>query len=552
MHRSGQSILARAAPRLAQRGRQTFKSDYTSSLASQLNSSSTRKSSTNNKTSKTFWSPRVVFGGANENDWSVQQGAIRINSNNGFIEKCLPGVSRDQARSESWCSASEFVDLSKLVASEAADATTCLSPGLVDVHTHISTLGRNWEGYGTATQAAAAGGITTIIGMPLNSLPPTVSVVEVELELQHALQESSGLYVDVGLWGGVLPETATNIEQLTNLLSHPNVLGLKAFLSPLPDGAGYQAITPEQLLEVAKLCGSFDKPILVHSELMTVAEQEAVASQCYPSDGSQDDSHLAHVQSRATRWEQDAVRVVIDAAQHCDMHVVHLSDGLGCLPLIEQAKASLLGISRRRLTVETCPHYLLLDTDQIAGDNRVKCFPPIRESAQRRRLWEGLISGMIDMIASDHSPCEPFMRRTSMKAAWGGLSGLQYQLPATWTAAQRIMEESPTSSGKDASVAVTEKEMAHWWSYRPAGLSGLKDRGSIEPGKRADFVLWDTSFVGPPDSYAKEYHRWKGDSYYASQDLCGRVLGTWLVGKQIYDGINDCLLLADQGSYIQK
>ncbi|KAL3924216.1 MAG: hypothetical protein SGILL_001179 [Bacillariaceae sp.] len=375
--------------------------------------------------------------------------------------------------------------------------------------------------------------------MPLNSLPPTVSVETVEQELDFARNHSQ-LFVDVGLWGGVLPETALLTDQLRGLLSHPNILGLKAFLSPLPGGAGYQAVTPDQLLSVAQVCGEFDKPILVHSELMTTNDIDNATRRAFPEDNSLDNSHAAHVRSRPPEWEQEAVRLVVKATKYCDMHVVHLSDALGCLPIIEEAKAIING-KGKRLTVETCPHYLLLDTERIPdGDARVKCFPPIRESEQREALWRGLESGLIDLIASDHSPCEPDMRRQRIRYAWGGLTGLQYQLPATWTAAK---ESNATN--------MTEVDMAKRWSHNPATLAGLDDRGSIEPGKRSDLVVWDTAFFDTPDNYSQEYHRWQGDCYYSSRQLHGRVLETWLGGTQVYDGVNDELIRCN-GSYIES
>jgi allantoinase len=496
-----------------------------------------------------FWSPRVVFGG-DKIPYTIERGTVQVNKDSGLIDACFPGESKERAIARTKQSSSNSIDFIDLSISATGStrhgerdklSSPCLSPGLIDIHTHISSLGRNWEGYTSATEAAAAGGITTIIGMPLNSLPPTCSVKEVEMELEEANSRSK-LYVDVGLWGGILPETAPLTDQLSELLSHPNILGLKAFLSPLPPNAGYQALDPNQLLDVARLCGTFQKPILVHSELMTTEELHKSLQTCFPKDGSLDNSHLAHVRSRPAEWEQAAVEVVVEATKYCDMHVVHLSDALGCLPIIENAKRAIQesGGTRSRLTVESCPHYLLLDSSQVQdGDTRVKCFPPIREKEQREALWKGLRKGLIDMVASDHSPCEPHMRQTSLRSAWGGLTGLQYQLPATWTAAQKM------------NCGITEADIAKWWSQNPAYLAGLTEKGSIEPEKRADFVCWDTEFLAAPDSYSNEYHRWKGDCYYSSQQLFGRVLGTWLGGEKIYDGAYDKLLI-HKGCYIQK
>jgi allantoinase len=211
------------------------------------------------------------------------------------------------------------------------------------------------------------------------------------------------------------------------------------------------------------------------------------------------------------------------------MHVVHLSDARGCLPLIEQCKRtdSIGG----RLTVETCPHYLMLDDTLIEdGDTRVKCFPPIRDARNRELLWKGLNDGLVDMIASDHSPCEPSMRLMEsgdFQASWGGLSGLQYQLQATW---------------KDAFArGCTPLQMAQWWSTNPAQLAGLSSqKGRIAPGFQADLCWWDPEFVGAPNSYSEEHHRWKGTTRFAEDPtMRGRVLGTWVRGKLVYDGLGD-------------
>ena len=234
----------------------------------------------------------------------------------------------------------------------------------------------------------------------------------------------SKLYANVGLWAGVLFETALLTDQLEELLRHPNILGIKAFLSPLPPNAGYQAVTPKQLLEVANSVDLSNKPILVHFKLMTLKE----------CNGSCDNLYDAHVKSRPTKWEQDAVNLVVECTSYCGMHVVHLSDAIGCLQIIERAKEEIQESNglRRKLTVETCPHYLLLDSNQTQdGDTKVKCFPPIKEKEQRQKLWRGVLSCLIGIIASDHSPCKPYMREQSLRNAWGGLTGLQYQLQAT-------------------------------------------------------------------------------------------------------------------------
>ena len=451
-----------------------------------------------------FWCGQVVFPD------EVSCGSVEVHE--GQINACNKNQTLAQAQQNARTSGSTFWNLGE---------NNCLSPGLVDVHTHISALGRNWEGYETATKAAAAGGITTIIGMPLNSTPPTTSAETFSLEKEEA--NKVPLYVDVGLWGGVVPGNC-NLDNLNNLLES-GVLGLKAFLSPLPPAAGYEAVSTEQLLEAAKICGQHNKPILVHSELMTETELQKQMEISYT--GIDPTSYQAHLNSRPPEWERAAVEVVCEASSYCHMHVVHLSDA-GCLGIIRTAKAD----QAKRLSIETCPHYLLLDSSMIEdGDTRLKCFPPIRDANNREMLIGGLREGLIDIIASDHSPCESFMRCSdtgNMKEAWGGLAGLQYQLPATWTETYK----------RGCSVS----DMANWWSKNACVVAGLASyKGSIEVGKHADFCWWDPTYSkGAPNDYCQEYHRWKGATYYASQTtLKGRVLGTWVRGVNVYDGETD-------------
>lgn len=217
----------------------------------------------------------------------VQQGSVTVNPK-GIIEQCLPGQSVVQAKQWAASKNYSFCDLGE---------NNALSPGLIDVHAHISELGRNWEGYETATQAAAAGGITTIMGMPLNSIPATTSPEIVQMEV-HASKESQ-MYANVGLRGGVVPENA-NTKDLEALLD-AGVFGLKAFLSPLPEAAGFQGVSPDQLKTAATTAGERSKPILVHSELMTEQEQDDQVELCFQ--GKSRTSYQAHVDSRPVQWE---------------------------------------------------------------------------------------------------------------------------------------------------------------------------------------------------------------------------------------------------------
>jgi allantoinase len=254
--------------------------------------------------------------------------------------------------------------------------------------------------------------------------------------------------------------------------------GFKAFLSPLPASAGFESVTPEQLLQAAKLCGQYDKPLLVHAELMSAVECANAIEAAFGIDDSNPQSYQAHLESRPAVWERAAIQIVSEAASWCRMHIVHLSDA----DSMDVARACKADPRKNRLSVEICPRYLLLDSSMIRdGETRVKCFPPIRNAANREKLWEdGMRSGLIDIVASDHNPCTPDMRcieTGNMQLAWGGLSGLQYQLPATWTEA--------------VSRGFSLVDMAQWWSHSPSLLVGLEQKGSIARGKQADLCWWD-------------------------------------------------------------
>jgi len=504
----------------------------------------------NDNSSFVLWNERVVFPGG-----VVQPGSVQVDANKGTIVECVVGESAATARQRAQRHNRQFVNLQQSV--PKGGGRTVLAPGLIDVHTHISALGRNWEGYSTATKAAAAGGITTIMSMPLNSLPPTTTISAVEQECQAA--QSANLWSDVGLWGGVIPSSMEGEEDnLVNVIQSPYVFGLKAFLAPLPPAAGYAAVTPQQLRFAATVCGPRNKPILVHSELMTEQEVKEQTEEAFdavshmveqPQSTTTATIYAAHIHSRPTEWEQRAVQVVCDLANDCAMHIVHLSDS-GCLPMIAERKRD----ATARLTVETCPHYLLFDSASIAADatnddnenhndnvvdTRFKCFPPIRDETNRNELWQnGMETNLIDMLASDHSPCESDMRlRDSgdLQRAWGGLSGLQYQLPASWHAATELASQTQKTDEQLLS------DMTRWWSTAPSELiPGLAQRkGQIEKGFQADVVWWDIDSIAAPNSYSKEHHRWKGDTCYADRRLRGRVLGTWLGGQQVYNGLTD-------------
>lgn len=385
-----------------------------------------------------IWNDRIVFPTV------VDSGSLLIDLNSGTILESHQGECATKAEDRASSLGGKYVNLQKI------RPGGILAPGLIDVHTHISALGRDWEGYESATKAAAAGGITTIMGMPLNSVPATTTLDAVKEEVREA--QFVDLLADVGLWGGVVPDS---INDLPALLTSPYIFGIKAFLSPLPPAAGYSAVSPSQLHNVASLCGPRGLPILVHSELMTETEIASALEESFSCSTNQQDSsnshsmYEAHVLSRPAEWERRAVEVVCRLSQVCHMHIVHLSDS-GCLPMISHTK----DLASSQLTVETCPHYLLFDQSTIEEesralvDTRFKCFPPIRDARNREILLsEGLGFGLIDMLGSDHSPCTPEMRLREtgdLKGAWGGLSGLQYQFASSWQA----LTSSVTAQGK--------------------------------------------------------------------------------------------------------
>lgn len=376
--------------------------------------------------------------------------------------------------------------------------TLALLPGLVDTHVHVNEPGRTaWEGFATATRAAAAGGVTTIVDMPLNSLPPTVTVEALKEKRAAADGQCA---VDVGFWGGAVPE---HLDQLTPL-HDAGVLGFKCFLSdsgvaefpPLDDAGLRQALTTLKPLGV---------PLIVH------AEDEAELLGCPP--GSTDFASFAASRPRVA--ERRAIERVIAAVRETGgrAHIVHLSSA-ECLPILAAAKGSDLPI-----TVETCPHYLFLTADEVPdGATSFKCCPPLRDSANRAALWRGLAAGEIDCVVSDHSPCTPDLKATGdFSADWGGISSLQLGLSIVWSAASR--------HGFGLS------HVASWMAGGPAGLVGLRQKGAIAPGRDADLVAFDpeAAFVVDP---TRLEHR-NRITPYAGRRLSGVVRGTWLRGEPV-------------------
>jgi allantoinase len=372
-------------------------------------------------------------------------------------------------------------------------------PGLIDSHVHVDEPGNTeWEGFETATAAAAAGGITTVIDMPLNSIPVTIDVESLEIKRRAAVGQC---HVDVGFLGGVVPD---NLKEIVPL-HEAGVFGFKCFLadSGLKEFKQIDSATMEEALST--LVG-LDSPLLIHAESdLAAGKLPVVHSRKYAD----------YLASRPRGYENLAIAQAIEAARRsgAHAHICHLSSS-DALSMIESARRD--GVL---LTVESCPHYLTLTAEEIAdGATYFKCGPPIREAENREKLWSGLRSNLIDIVVSDHSPSTPELKTAGngdFGAAWGGIASLELTLPIVWTEAR--------------ARGFSLSHIAQWMSQGPARLVGLNTKGVLEPGRDADFCIFapDESFVVEPQ---KLHHRNPGTPY-DGRKLTGVVRSTVLRGK---------------------
>ncbi len=378
-----------------------------------------------------------------------------------------------------------------------------LLPGLVDTHVHVNEPGRTeWEGFSSATRAAAAGGVTTIVDMPLNSIPPTVDVSYLEVKQKAA---DGQCFVDVGFWGGAIPGNLASLQPLHDA----GVFGFKCFLVD----SGVEEFPPlsrPELEEVMLELAAYDGLLIVHAE-----DPHAIGTTAGPA-------YSDFLASRPRRSENAAIAYLVELAEAtgCRVHVLHLSSA-DALPL--------LGGSA--VTAETCPHYLVLSAEEVAdGATQFKCCPPIREESNRTALWEGLRSGAIDCVVSDHSPATPELKTTGdFGTAWGGIASLQLGLPLMWTAAR--------------ARGFSLDDVVRWMSAAPAALVGLRRKGAIEVGRDADFCVF-----APDDRWTVDpalLHHKHPVTPYAGRELTGVVRRTWLRGSPVGDQPQGRLLRRD-------
>ena len=380
-------------------------------------------------------------------------------------------------------------------------------PGLVDSHVHINDPGRaHWEGFYHATRAAAAGGYTTLIDMPLNCFPSTTTVAALEIKRGAARRKCR---VDWGAWGGVVSDSQDDIEALATA----GVLGFKCFL--IDAGIdGFSMVTEEELRRALPHVARTGLPLLVHAELGGPVDAATAAL----SDGDWR-KHATYLNSRPDEAELAAIRLLISLCREYGfrLHIVHLATS-EALEELRAARAEGLPVS-----VETCPHYLHLEAEAIAdGATLCKCAPPIRSHENRERLWHALRERTIDLIATDHSPCPPEMKRLeegSFKTAWGGIASLSLALPLVWTEAERR--------------GFTLSDIARWMAEAPARLSGVESRkGRLAAGNDADMVVFNPSAEFVVTNELLHYRH--KVSPYLNEKLRGVVKATYLRGKLVF------------------
>lgn len=391
-------------------------------------------------------------------------------------------------------------------------------PGNVDTHVHINEPGRtSWEGFATATAAAALGGVTAVVDMPLNSIPPTVSVAALG-EKQAAARGQT--YVDTGFWGGIVPGNISELKPLWDA----GVFGFKCFL--LPSGVDeFPPVSIPELRRAMTEVASFDGLVIVHAE-------DAATIEAAPSTPMR--SYAQWAGTRPHEAEIRAITALIDAVREtgCRTHILHLASAQA-LDIIKDARDEGLP-----LTVETCPHYLCFEAEKIPdGAAEFKCCPPIRDAGNRDALWQGLQEGLIDCIVSDHSPAtakEKYRGAPDLQTAWGGISGLQVGFNAV------------AHHARERGIGL--EDVSRWMAGNTAGLVNLRSKGDIAAGKDADFAFYD-----PKETHVVSAHGLAHKnpvSAYDGLELVGTVVGSVLRGTQLFSSLDTTDPLPLEGTFL--
>ncbi|MBL7813589.1 MAG: allantoinase AllB [Saprospiraceae bacterium] len=397
--------------------------------------------------------------------------------------------------------------------------------GAIDAHAHVNEPGRtHWEGFDTATQAAAAGGTTTLIDMPLNASPVTTTVAA----FGEKLAATQGkMHINLGFYGGIVPQNAGKIADL----AQSGVLGIKAFLTHSGIDE-FPNVTLEDLEQAMPVLAKLNIPLLAHCEL----SDDTVQRTPYGEEGllaENPTNYAAYLASRPKSWENKAVQMMIDLCRkhQCPVHIVHVSSA-EALPLIAVAKAEGLP-----LTAETCSHYLFFNAEEIPNGNTLyKCAPPIREKENNEQLKMALKSGVLDFVTTDHSPAPPEIKEIesgNLKKAWGGISGLQYMVSVAWTSLKETMDLA---------------QFIPLITDNPAQFLGVSDKkGQIKVGLDADFTIWQ-----PEETFIvqKEENRHRHPlSPYNEKELFGRIEATFVGGEKVF---HKTIINKNRGQWILK
>ncbi|KAA8909233.1 hypothetical protein TRICI_004604 [Trichomonascus ciferrii] len=386
-------------------------------------------------------------------------------------------------------------------------------PGLVDAHVHLNEPGRTeWEGFETGTKAAAAGGVTTVIDMPLNAIPPTTTVENLNIKTNAARGQC---WVDVGFWGGVVPGNEKDLVPLIN----NGVRGFKCFM--IESGVDeFPAVSRDDLITCFKELNGQPTVMMFHAEQ---APNEPEAKET-PEPSAEEDiqAYSTFLNSRPDSYEVDAIKTIVElapTAPDLNLHIVHLASA-EALPLVRKARAE-----KMRLTAETCFHYLTFHAEEIPSKATMyKCCPPIRNESNKKELWNALLANDIQTVVSDHSPCTPHLKHLEagdFVSAWGGIASVGLGLPVIWSEAQKHYPN------------ITLGDIARWMGQNTAAQVGLEHRkGSIEIGKDADFCIFDPSAVWTLDQ--TEMHFKNKVSPYHERNITGKVKETILAGQTVY------------------